>query len=131
MAASSGTGRADTPTNDPERLLFDNFYSVAAGPSDVSDWTVDLTGPDNDLTRLILYAPSNTTVSTGLITVNGTGVSEKAGSAIADFIDGASYKILHTNVTGSTLSPSGTTLRQYVQQCRLGRHAHIPGTHST
>lgn len=104
MAASSGTGSADTPTNDPERLLFDNFYSVAAGPSDVSDWTVDLTGLDNDLTRLILYAPSNTTVSTGLIPANGTG---------------------------GTLSPSGTTLRQYVQQCRLGRHANIPGSHST
>jgi hypothetical protein len=112
VAASTSTGSAATPTNnnDSVRLLFDNFYSIAAGTTQVADWTVDFTGLDNGLTRLILYAPSNTAVSTGLMTVNGTGVSELTGSATAEFIDGTSYRILHANVTDGTLSLSGTTL---------------------
>ena len=107
LSASSAGGAAALPTTDAEKLLFDNFFRQS---SDNTDWTVDLAGLSDGLTRLIIYAPSNTLVSTGLMTINSISYSELFGSATADVIEGVSYMIIETNVTGGALSLSGTTV---------------------
>ena len=110
LAASIPDAGTGVPSTDSEKLMFDNFYSFSLHSNPADEWTIDFTGLDNGLTRLIIYAPSNSSVSTGLMTVNDVSYSELFGSVTADLIEGVSYMTLDTNVTDGTLSLSGTTI---------------------
>lgn len=89
-------------------LLCDNFYSNVNLPISLSTWDITLSGLDNGLYSLVLYAPTNSLVSTGLMTVNNIATAELVGTGSNLLIEGVSYSILHTQVTDGGLSIAGS-----------------------
>jgi hypothetical protein len=85
-------------------LLCDNYYS------NNSTWSLDITGLENGEYNLILYAPSNSLVSTGNMTVNGVAVPELIGSWRNVLSDGLSYSVEQVFVSNGQISLTGTTL---------------------
>ena len=83
-------------------LLGDNIW-------DTSAWSVDLSGLTNGLYELIVYAPTNSMVSTGSLDINGLSLPEMGavGTSYPTMVDGVTHKVLQIEITNSTLSLSG------------------------
>ena len=106
VSAFSDAGQAFFPTNDAQRLLNDNFLSgVNLIPR---DWFVTITGIPNKVYDLYLYAPTNSLVSTGLMAVNGTSLSELLGNDLGLLVEGESWILTQVDVIDGTLSITGT-----------------------
>jgi hypothetical protein len=107
VSAFTDSGQAFFPTNDAQRLLNDNFLSgINAVPS---DWAVTITGLPNTANDLFLYAPTNSLVSTGLMTVNGMSLTELLGNDLGLLVEGESWIAAQVEVAGGTLSITGTS----------------------
>jgi hypothetical protein len=106
VSALSSAGQAFFPTNDAQRLLNDNFFSsVSSVPS---DWFVTITEIQNQVYDLYLYAPTNSLVSTGLMTAMGTSLPELLGNDLGLLVKGESWIRTQVDVIDGTLSISGT-----------------------
>lgn len=88
--------------DDAERLLNDNFY-------DAGTWTVDLIGLADGPYTLFVYAPTHTSVSSGIMQINGVAAGELPGSAAGTLVEGVSYAEFPITVSDGALSLSGTT----------------------
>ena len=94
--STASTNNANKP------LLCDNFFSNIS-----TSWSLDVTGLTNGTYNLILYAPSNSFVTTGNMIVNGTSVPELSGSLSNVLSDGLTYSIEQILVTNGQISLSG------------------------
>lgn len=105
VSGDSDTGGAALPPQptDAQLLLTDNIYSNVS-PA----WSVQFIGLSDGFYDIYLYAPSNTAVTTGIMTVNGNTIGELSGSADGLLIDGVSYTRVQTTVNEGILSLSGT-----------------------
>jgi len=91
VQAGTDVGSAGSPTNDDQLLLNDNFFSSGG-----AQWTVILSGLTQGNFILRVYAPANSAVPTGSMSIDGgAGVLNVSGAA-----GGANTLILGT----STLS---------------------------
>ena len=106
IAQTDGGSSTPQSPGDIDKLLGDNIFTNT--PSG-GLWEVQLSGLSDGLYEIIIYAPSNTAVSTGLMTINGDLVGELPGTNPASLIDGVSYGIYSTIVSGGLLDISGTT----------------------
>ena len=91
-----------SPTNGDELLLNDNFYGLIT-----ASWSADLTGLATGDYLVFLYAPSNTAVPTGDMTVGGVPVASISGDAGSTLIEGTSWVSVQVAVTGGPLAISG------------------------
>jgi hypothetical protein len=66
--AATASGSSGTPSDDAERLLFDQFSSPAGG----APWSVTIEGLAAGSYDLVLYAPADPAVVSGAISVNGS-----------------------------------------------------------
>lgn len=83
-------------------LTCDYFFSKN------SSWEVSISGLENGLHDVILYAPVHSLVSTGLMTVNGVPVSEIPGGP-GGLVEGVNYSTIQTQVSNGQLLLAGTT----------------------
>jgi hypothetical protein len=104
VVATSELGGTPPGSSDVERLLNDNFFSGYGATS----WSVDLSGLADRDYLVFLYAPSNSTTSTGAMTVGGVPVADISGDEDANLIEGASWVKAKVTVTDGTLAISGT-----------------------
>ena len=106
IAQADGGSSAPQSPGDIDKLLGDNiFTNTTSGGL----WEVQFGGLSDGAYEIIIYAPSNTAVSTGLMTINGVSAGELPGDNPASLIDGISYGIYNTIVSGGLLDISGTT----------------------
>jgi hypothetical protein len=93
-------GSAGTHVTDDELLLNDNFYSN-------TPWSADLGGLVPGDYTVYLYAPGNTSVASGDMTVGGIPVASLPGDPDAQLVEGVSWVRVVVSVTGDTLPISG------------------------
>ena len=110
LLADNPSGEDGAPTTDVGRLLSDFFFSSSGG------WAVDLTGLADGVYDVYLYAPTSTLVSSGDITVNGTGDGEDdfffadipGELGATTLVEGVSFgAVSGVTVTGGALSLTG------------------------
>jgi hypothetical protein len=99
-AESGGSGAGCS--GDEGALFGDQIHSSN------DSWTIALSGLNNETYDVYLYAPGNSLVPTGAMSVNGTPVSSIPGNAVCDLIDGTSYVSVQVSITDSTLTITGT-----------------------
>ena len=104
-ATNDGAGFVATTIDDTYKLINDNFYTCSGS------WVVTISSLSNGLYNLYVYAPSNTIVSTGVMTINSNSASELTGtnSDPRQLINGVSYSMHQVDVADGTLSLFGTT----------------------
>lgn len=104
LNADSDGGSVGTCTApDNQLLLCDNFYS-----SDGATWDLTINGLRNGIYTLYIYAPSNSAVPTGDMTVNGIAVASIPGDSSYILTEGTSYVVVTlVSVTGGSLTMSG------------------------
>jgi hypothetical protein len=103
VTADDGTGYiGSTPSNDDEELLQDNFYS-----GNGNSWSANLSGLASGTYDVFLYAPSNSSVPTGDMTVGGVAVPSIPGNSGSTLIEGTSWVSVQVTVTDGTLMISG------------------------
>lgn len=105
-AVNNDGGAAGPFPNDIDKLLGDNVFTPAF---DGGLWEAQFTGLSDGNYKIILYAPSNTLTSTGIMTINGIAASELTGADPISMISGVSYGIYQTVVSGGLLTIAGTT----------------------
>ena len=84
-------------------LLFDNFFS-----SDGLTWQANVSGLAPVSYHVYLYAPSNPSVPSGDMTVNGAAVASIEGDTLGTLIAGTSYVMVPTVAAGGTIAISGS-----------------------
>jgi len=105
LTASAVDGVASLNTStDLQKLVNDNFYSYPG-----SNWNVTLSGLDNGAYNVFYYGASNTFVTTGAFTINGTAVASITGDNDSSFVQGTNYGVLNgVSVSNGTLTLSST-----------------------
>lgn len=103
VVATTDTGFYTTPTDDAGELLSDNFFATAG-----SGWSVSVAGLAAGDYRIFLYAPSNPSVATGSMTVDGTAVASLPGSGLHDLVEGTSWESVDVTFAGGTLTIEGS-----------------------
>ena len=107
VTAGNNDGATTGPfPNDIDKLLGDNVFTPAL---DGGLWEAQFNGLSDGNYKVILYAPSNTLVSTGIMTINGIAAGELTGADPISMISGVSYEIYQTVVSGGLLTIAGTT----------------------
>lgn len=108
VQSGSPTGSSGGAANDDELLLDDNFYSSSG-----AQWTVILSGLVQGSYSLWLYAPANSLVSTGSVTLDGgAGVlSDPTGlpGGVSTLILGTSARNYLIGVNSTTLTIKGAS----------------------
>jgi len=102
---ASSLGGAGPASNDDQKLLNDNFHS---SPAASLTWSVNLSGLVDQPYDVYLYAPTNISVSTGNMTVNGSPIGQLIGDPNGLLIQGTSYEKYNTTVSGGLLTLSGS-----------------------
>jgi len=104
VTADVGTGGiGDPPSSDDGKLLNDNFYSANG-----NSWSANLSGLVSGAYTVFLYAPTNSAVPTGDMTVGGVAVPSIPGDTGSTLIEGTSWVSVQVTVTDGTLMISGT-----------------------
>jgi len=90
-------------TGDLALLMSDSFLTDLNLPAP-TPWTVTLTGIDDGVYDIYVYAPSSSLIRTGPYTINGFALSDVNGSPIASFVEGTNYGLLSgLSVTGGSI----------------------------
>jgi len=104
LSAATASGASSSPTDDAERLLNDHFSSAVGAP-----WTVTLSGLTQGSYRVFLYAPSDSTVGSGAMTVNGViNAGTIPGDPGGSLIENTSWVSVVVPVSGGTLVITGS-----------------------
>jgi len=106
VTADSGDGAHGVPSSDDEKLLQDNFYSRNG-----NSWSANLSGLASGVYDVFLYAPTNSAVPTGDMTVGGVAVPSIPGDTDSTLIEGTSWVSAQVTVTDGTLMISGAGTR--------------------
>jgi hypothetical protein len=103
-ALSMGTGGTSGALG---ALLDDNFFTSVGNSS---GWTVTLSGIDPGTYDVYVYAPANTSVSTGAYTINGVPMPSLPGAdPLTSFVLGTNYDVLSgLSVSGGTITLSSS-----------------------
>ena len=102
VSAATDGGYYQTPTNNDQLLLEDNFFAVGG-----ESWSATLSGLVDGRYRVYLYAPSNPLVPSGAMNVGGVLVASLPGSPGGSLIHGTSWASVDVTVAGGTLAITG------------------------
>ena len=103
LAASNASAASPTvPTNDDQRLLYDEFSS-----SDGASWSVTLSHVADGDYHVFLYAPSD--ISSGPMNVGGVSVPSLPGDPGGTLNPGISFTSVDVTVSGGTLTITGSS----------------------
>jgi hypothetical protein len=105
VTAQTDVGNAFDCTGDIHALLADNIFS-SVNTAFQGKYSVELTGLENGDYTVFLYAPRNSNVPTGVLTVNGVVRDEITGD-FCSLLDGTTQTTAAVAVTNGKLSIAG------------------------